>query len=473
MEGRAGRVGLRARPDPPAARRRRRHRLHARVTVRGADRRRRVPPSPADRRRRDRRRRDRRVRLRAARPGRHRRRPAGEPGAHPAVEPHPALVVERDVDRSADARRDGAAAADPQARGVRARPVLPARRPHQARRAAQRAPRLARVRSVGRRPTARRPAAPVRARRPPPRGRGDHGPPLRRGAPVRHVDAPCQARDVDAPSERHERPAGAAVHGRGRRLPAADGQPTDEEADHAADEAGAGLRRRRRAVDAEPGRHRLQGAVQRRDVDDRTAADRSRQAAAARRHERRRRHRRRRRRRRHDQRAGQAGVRAAAGRQGPARGVHDPLGDELPAGADDAGPDRAADTGRRTGLGRRRARAGAVVGRAARRPRGSAGGRTGRVARTGRAARHGPRCGGTDRPRRHPGHARGRRRHRRALGRRRRPVAARGRRRRCGDDPRGGRRGPGPAALRRHQGRPRPRRRVRGRAVPARPSRST
>ena len=53
-----------------------------------------------------------------------------------------------------------------------------------------------------------------------------------------------------------------------------------------------------------------------------------------------RRHRRRRRGRRHDQRARQARVRAAPGRQGPAGGVHDALGDELPARADDARPDR-------------------------------------------------------------------------------------------------------------------------------------
>ena len=37
---------------------------------------------------------------------------------------------------------------------------------------------------------------------------------------------------------------------------------------------------------------------------------------------------------------GQARVRAAPRRQGPARGVHDPLGDELPARPDDPGPDR-------------------------------------------------------------------------------------------------------------------------------------
>ena len=60
----------------------------------------------------------------------------------------------------------------------------------------------------------------------------DDRPPLRRGAPVRHVARAVQARHVDAPPERHDRPAGARVHGRGRRLPAADGEPADEEADH-------------------------------------------------------------------------------------------------------------------------------------------------------------------------------------------------------------------------------------------------
>ena len=44
---------------------------------------------------------------------------------------------------------------------------------------------------------------------------------------------------------------------------------------------------------------------------------------------------------RHDQRAGQAGVRAAPGRQGHARRPHDPMGDELPARAADPRPDRA------------------------------------------------------------------------------------------------------------------------------------
>ena len=126
--------------------------------------------------------------------------------------------------------------------------------------------------------TPRRPAA-LRDR--------DDGAPQRRGAPVRDDVDPVQARHVDAPAERHERPAGAAVHGRGRRLPAADRGSADEEADHDADEAGAGVRRRRRAQHAEPGRRRLQGAVQRGHLDDRPVADRPRQGAAARRHARR------------------------------------------------------------------------------------------------------------------------------------------------------------------------------------------
>ncbi len=71
-----------------------------------------------------------------------------------------------------------------------------------------------------------------------------------------------------------DRPAGAALHGRGRRLRAAVGDAADQEADHDADEAGARLRRRRRALDAEPGGRRLQGAVERRHLDDRSAADR-------------------------------------------------------------------------------------------------------------------------------------------------------------------------------------------------------
>ena len=143
-------------------------------------------------------------------------------------------------------------------------------------------------------------------------------------------------RHVDAPPERDDGPAGTALHGRGRRLPATDGEPADEGADHAADEAGPGVRRRGRAVHAEPGRRRLQGDLQRRHVDGRATADGPRQATAARRHVGGGWHGRRRRGRRHDQRTGQARVRAAARRQGQAGGVHDALGDELPARSDDA-----------------------------------------------------------------------------------------------------------------------------------------
>ena len=108
-------------------------------------------------------------------------------------------------------------------------------------------------------------------------------PPLRRGASVRHLTRALEARHVDAPSVGHDRPAGDALHGRGRRLPAADGQSADQEADHAADEAGPRVRCRRRPLDAEPGRHRLQGDLERRHLDDRPAPDRPRQGASARR----------------------------------------------------------------------------------------------------------------------------------------------------------------------------------------------
>ena len=72
------------------------------------------------------------------------------------------------------------------------------------------------------------------------------------------------------------------------------------------DEAGQGIRPRRRAVDAEPGGHRLQGDLERGHVDDRPLADRSRQGPTPRRHDERRGWRRRRRDRCDDLRARQA-----------------------------------------------------------------------------------------------------------------------------------------------------------------------
>ena len=91
VDGRPGRLGHRHRADRArcatsvdvhdlhAGLQRRRRAEHRRLAA-GAGRR---------RRRRGRRRRDRGLRQRAARPRRHRRRPAVEPRAHPAVEPHP------------------------------------------------------------------------------------------------------------------------------------------------------------------------------------------------------------------------------------------------------------------------------------------------------------------------------------------------------------------------------------------------
>ena len=78
-------------------------------------------------------------------------------------------------------------------------------------------------------------------------------------------------------------PARGALHGRALRVPAAVGESAQQGAAPHAAQAGAGLRPRLRAGDAEPGRPRLQGAVQCRHVVPRPAADRARQGARARR----------------------------------------------------------------------------------------------------------------------------------------------------------------------------------------------
>ena len=125
--------------------------------------------------------------------------------------------------RPRHARRPGADAADPQARRVRARHVLPARTTAPA--LAMRlngllaSPSFAGVVQRARRSTSSRCCA-----------RADGRPrcaividraPVRRGAPVRHHARAVEAGHLDAPPERHDRPAGPALHGRGRRLPAA------------------------------------------------------------------------------------------------------------------------------------------------------------------------------------------------------------------------------------------------------------
>ena len=134
---------------------------------------------------------------------------------------------------------------------------------------------------------------------------------------------------------------------------------------------------------------------------------------------------RRRRGRRHDQRARQARVRAAPRRQGPARGVHDPLGDELPPRPADARPDRMLTPSKR--LTPPAAEPASPPPTTAP-PRRTAAPATRRAPATARATAL--RVAST---RRHAGDARGRRRRRRALGRPGGAVAGRGRRRSARD----------------------------------------
>ena len=222
MDQGSRRLGSRRRRHRCAARAGRLHDLHARLEVgRAVEHRRVAAGTRRHGRRRGGRRRDRGLRHRPARPGRHRRRSAGEPGAHPAVEPRPALVERGAGARPDDARRDGPVAADPQARRVRRRPVLRRRRPHGAGDEAQRLAGVAVVRVVGAGLAARHRVDAASARRPRPLRDRHDGAPVGRGAPVRHVARAVEAGDVDAPPERHDRSAGDALHGRGGRLPPA------------------------------------------------------------------------------------------------------------------------------------------------------------------------------------------------------------------------------------------------------------
>ena len=80
----------------------------------------------------------------------------------------------------------------------------------------------------------------------------------------------------------HDEPAGDPLHGRDRRLLSAGREPAVEGAAADAAEAGARVRPRRRARDAEPGGPRLQGPVEHGHLVPRAAADRARQGARAR-----------------------------------------------------------------------------------------------------------------------------------------------------------------------------------------------
>ena len=196
-----------------------------------------------------------------------------------------AAVVERGSrPRSRDARRAGAAAAAAQARRVRARHVLPAEGSHHARVAVERPARVAVVRRVD-------PSVPFDIDR---LLTTDDGKPAAAIVTIAHLsDAERQfvtslllgklvtwmrrqtgTTDLRALVYMDEVAGFAAAHCRA----------AVEEADPHVAEAGACVRRRPRAVDAEPGRPRLQGDLERGHVDDRPTADRAGQGAPARRH---------------------------------------------------------------------------------------------------------------------------------------------------------------------------------------------
>ena len=344
MEGRAGRLGHHARPDRGAAGQRADDHLHTGVHRRCAAQHRRLSPGAGRHERHGGGAgRDRGLRVGPPRAGRHLRRSPVIARAHPAQQPDRDGVDAGPVARPGHAGQPGPAAAAAEAGRVRPRPVLPAGRPDTARDQAQRPAGLAVVLGLERRAAARcRRAAPLAGRQAVGRHR-HHRPPVGRGAAVRGGPAPVEGHHLDAQAERHHRPAGARLHGRGHGLRPADRGAADQEADHDADEAGARLRRGDGAGDAEPGRHRLQGHLQRRDVDGRAAADRAGQGTAARRDECGRRRGRRADGRRDHRWAGQAGVRAAPSRSAGACRPDLALGHELPAGAVDPRPDREPD----------------------------------------------------------------------------------------------------------------------------------
>ena len=241
----------------------------------------RVVAGAADRRPGGHSRRDRRLRHEPAVSGGHRRRPAVQPRAHLGVQHHRRSLGRRREHRPADLAGPGAATPHAQARRVRNRRVLRAEGPTGVRHETQRRARRPRVRQLDHGPTDRYRRDAAHPRRPTPVRHRDHRASVRRGPAERHVLGPEQVRHLDAPAERDHRPTRPALHGRGRGLPAADRHAADEEADHAADEAGPGVRRRGRAEHTESGRRRLQGDQQCRYMDDRAADDRAGQGAAA------------------------------------------------------------------------------------------------------------------------------------------------------------------------------------------------
>ena len=107
-------------------------------------------------------------------------------------------------------------------------------------------------------------------------------PPVGRRADVLRHDPPERGAGLDPDPAGDLEPARRALHGRDLRLFPPHGQPAVEDADAHPAQAGAGLRPGGRAGHAEPGRPRLQGAVERRDLVPGPVADQARQGAGAR-----------------------------------------------------------------------------------------------------------------------------------------------------------------------------------------------
>ena len=227
--------------------------------------------------------------------------------------------------------------------------VLPARRPHGVRHEAQRAARLAVVRGAGS-PATRSTSTRCCVRRTAVRGARSSRPRTSSDEQRQSVTALVLSKLVTwmrRQSGTSDLRALLYMDEVAGYLPP-DREPADEEADHAAAQAGARVRSRRGALDAEPGRRRLQGAVQRRahgsSAGCRPSRTRRASSTASRARaggvdikavER------------HDQQPRQAAVPAQAAAKDDPGGDDHALGDELSARTAHARPDRPGDGGRR------------------------------------------------------------------------------------------------------------------------------
>ena len=263
-----------------AARRRRGRDLHAGIELRPAA----VDPALVRRTRRghvERRHRPQGTyRLGGRRPARtagHRCGPDQESRAHPALGDPRHRVAQGPEPRP---RRDHPGRAEAAVRkSGRLRPgeLLPGEGPDGARVAGEWPARLAGLRSLAGGRGAGHPEAAVHGRRQ--AARRDHldRAPERCRAHVRRDADRERTRGVDAPAVGHDQPAGGLLHGRSVRVLPALGHAAFEAAVAHADEAGARIRSRRGARDAEPGGPGLQGTRQRGYLVHRTAADGARQ----------------------------------------------------------------------------------------------------------------------------------------------------------------------------------------------------